>query len=744
MVSSCAPSCCLRPGYFVGRVVFLITALTLAAAAGDSHAEEGAKAEQPLPLKRVVLFSSSVGFFEHAGQVKGNRQVEFSFKSSDINDLLKSLVVQDRNGGLVTAVNYGSPEPIAQTLRTFTIDLTDSPSLAQIFQQLRGQKVELETPAPVSGTVVGVETRKVLLGDKQFADVEVLNLRTDKGLVSVRVESIERTNFVDAKINAEFQKALELLASDRADEQKRVKLDFRGAGQREVSVGYIQEAPVWKTSYRLVLKDDEQPPLLQGWAIVENTTAHDWSDVQLTLVSGRPISFVMDLDQPLFMARPFVTPELHASLRPRVYEQDLTRRDAERMAIGQSARGRRGASGSFGSAGGAGGGGMGGSFGGGFGGGMGVTPSGGAANDPFDNPGVDGEERKRNPSIDLNAGVTAAASGEDVGELFRYVIKAPVNLARNESAMLPIVNEAVKAEKLLIFNPSVHAKHPLAGLRLTNTTALHLLQGPITLFDGDEYAGDARIEDVPPGSTRLISYALDLETEIVAEVKPTEQKIATLQIREGGLHVKQIATRATHYTIKNSSDAPKQILIERPIAEAWRLVAPATEEQTRSLRRFKVSADAGKPTTLVVTEDQDVTELFALTTLEVARLQAYLEMRAASPDLKKALQQAIDLKSIAADLTTKRVAGENRLAAAAEEQERTRKNLYSVPTNSPDKPDSEENVKAIRALRQRYLMKLADLENEIEKLHKKQEEVAIQEAAAKEEADKFLKELVVD
>lgn len=244
--------------------------------------------QQPLPLKRVVLFSSSVGFYEHAGEVDGNKQIEFAFKTEDINDLLKSLVVQDRDGGVVTAVNYGSPEPITRTLRTFTIDLTDSPTLAQIFEQLRGQEVRLETPNPVVGTVVGVERRLVSVGQDRMAEVDVLNVRTTEGLRSVKLDTISRTQFVSEKIDKEFQQALDLLATAHTSDQKRVKLDFQGAGKRKVSVGYIQEAPVWKTSYRLVLSDD-QPPFLQGWAIVENTSTQDWKDVKLTLVSGRPI-----------------------------------------------------------------------------------------------------------------------------------------------------------------------------------------------------------------------------------------------------------------------------------------------------------------------------------------------------------------------------------------------------------------------------------------------------------------------
>ena len=195
-------------------------------------------------------------------------------------------------------------------------------------------------------------------------------------------------------------------------------------------------------------------------------------------------------------------------------------------------------------------------------------------------------------AMNLRLGVASAASGEDVGELFRYVITAPVTLNRSESAMLPIVNDSVKGEKVAIYNPAVHAKHPLSGLRLTNSTSLHLLQGPVTLFDGNEYAGDARIEDIPPGSSRLISYALDLETEIAVEEKVAEPVLISLQIHKGGLHLRHKTTREARYTLKNSSAREKQVLIERPLDPTWNLVTPEPAEKTRSLQRF-----AGRATT---------------------------------------------------------------------------------------------------------------------------------------------------
>jgi hypothetical protein len=564
---------------------------------------------QPLPLARVVMFSSSVGFFEHRGEIEGNRQIEFAFKTADINDLLKSLVVRDRGGGLVTTVNYGSPEPLARTLRSLAVDLTEAPTLAEILQQLRGHRVRVQTAAEVEGVVVGVENRSVAVGEKEM-QVQVLNLRTDAGLRSVRLDQIELTRFVEPEIDRQFQEGLDLIASQYASDEKRVKLDFRGAGKRDVSVGYIQEAPVWKTSYRLVLDEKEQP-FLQGWAIVENTTAQDWSDVQLTLVSGRPISFLMELAEPLFMTRPLVTPEQHASLRPRVYDQDLAAREREFAEAGDLAR--RGDMGGMG--------GMGGMMGGGGG------AFGGGGGEPFVTsviPVVDSD-------MDLREGVAAAASAGDVGELFRYVIKEPVTLGRNESAMLPIVNSAVQGEKVAIYNPAVHAKHPLAGLRLTNTTDLHLLQGPITLFDGGEYAGDARIEDIPPGSTRLVSYALDLETEIAAAEQPEKQVLVGLSIRRGGLSLQHKVTRQTRYTLKNSSTKAKKLLLERPVDANWKLAEPAPLETTRGMHRLAVDAQPGKTAVVDVVEERALVETAALVSLDPAPMQVYMRLPAASP-----------------------------------------------------------------------------------------------------------------
>ena len=290
--------------------------------ASAAVAAEPAVAE--LPLEKVVLFTSGVGYFQHGGKVTGDTTVEMSFKAATVNDLLKSMIVEDLGGGTVPAVSYASRDPITKTLGTFAVDLTDDPSIGRILGRLRGARIEVEAATPATGTIVGVEKRAVPVGDDRSVEKEFITILTPEGLRTLPLDGITRIRLLDAKLQRELEQALAVLALGHDNDTKAVSLSFTGAGERAVRVGYVQEAPVWKTSYRLVLGEGGAgKALLQGWAIVENTTDRDWKDVRMALVSGRPISFVMDLYQPLYVPRPVVQPELFASLGPQVYGQGM-------------------------------------------------------------------------------------------------------------------------------------------------------------------------------------------------------------------------------------------------------------------------------------------------------------------------------------------------------------------------------------------------------------------------------------
>src|SRR3954470_2239186 len=227
-----------------------------------------------LPLSHVVLFSSGVGYFQREGEIDGAARVDMSFPATDVNDLIKSMVLQDTGGGKVATINYDSQDPIERTLKTFALDLTANPSLGQLLNQARGEKVEVTLQqstggagGALTGVVLGMESQRQPHGKDQAIDVDVLNLLCAEGLRSVKLADVLRVRFLNPTLDAELHRALEAIAGGRAHQKKSVSLSFKGEGKRPVKIGYVVESPLWKTTYRLVLGPDGKA-VLQGWGLV--------------------------------------------------------------------------------------------------------------------------------------------------------------------------------------------------------------------------------------------------------------------------------------------------------------------------------------------------------------------------------------------------------------------------------------------------------------------------------------------
>jgi hypothetical protein len=716
------------PAASVVRAIWVLSAFTLLAGTGFAQDAEpkGGDDEGKVPVKRVVLFNSGVGYIEHRGKIEGDATVDLKFDVEDVNDLLKSMVLQDLSGGQISTVTYGSREPITKTLQTFAIDLTQNPSLGDLLSQIRGERIEIDAPSKLEGTIVGVETRDKQVDKDEVIKVEYLNVLTDDGLRRIPLDSVGRIKLANKELDKEFRQALSVLAKGHATDKKTVSLKFLGDGERDVRVGYIQEAPVWKTSYRLVLEngdEGENKPFLQGWAIVENTSDIDWEDVELSLVSGRPISFVMDLYSPLYAQRPTVVPEMFASLRPQLYEQDLSGRDRDFLARRQTrskarsegqelvneaaaSDGRRVPTGGFG------GGGEGGLA-------YGMAGTAAAASAPAAAPA---------DAAEMQLSGEAAAEGGDVGELFQYDIKMPVTLARQRSAMLPIVNDTIEGEKVSIYNPSVHAKHPLNGVELKNSSNLHLMQGPVTVFDGGVYAGDARIPDLPPGTDRLISYALDLDVEVAPTSNYRPQDLLSVRLEKGVLIATHKQSRTQTYTIKNSGGAKKRVLIEYGFDPQWTLIEPKKPaEKTRDMYRFAVAAEPGKPAELKIEEQQDVRQDVAVTSLGDDAIRLYLNSKVVSEAVKEALREVSKRKTELGELQRQKELLDQEVATIDREQQRMRENMKSIDRNTD--------------LYNRYVKKLTDQEDRIETIRDEARKLGTQIAESQRSLDQFLSEL---
>jgi hypothetical protein len=635
-----------------------------------------------LPINHVLLFSSGVGYFQREGEVQGNARIDLSFPVQDINDLIKSMVLQDAGGGHVSAISYDSQAPLEKTLKSFAINLTNNPTFGQILQQARGEKVEAvlqqtqaTQPGTMTGVIMGVERKKETVG-KEAVEGEFITLWCAEGIRSIRLSDVQRVRFLNPTMDSEVKKALETLALAHDTQKKAVSLNFTGEGKRTVKVGYVVENPIWKTSYRLVL-DKKGKPFLQGWAVVENTQDEDWTNVRMALISGRPISFQMDLYQPLYVTRPVVEPELFASLRPPTYQGAMEMEQAA-----QQQNGLRGE--------------------------LQKRQMQAAA------PGSPPAEAKKAKDAALgflqdkainvrDGGVASSATATELGDFFQYAIETPVTLPRQKSALLPIVNEEVEGTKVSIYNQGVHAKFPLLGLRFKNSTKLHLMQGPITVFDGPSYAGDARILDLQPKEERLISYAIDLGTEVEPIVANPQDNIIKVKINKGIVEATHKLEQAKTYKVKNRSEHDRVLLIEHPYRPEFKLVAPEKfNERARDVYRFQVKVEAGGKAELPVREERDIQQSITLTNTDDNTIRFFLNHKISSPKVKAALTEALTLKGKVNAAIEDIRQNERRLNDIRTDQQRLRENLKTVP------PDSEAH--------KRYVKKFDQQETEIEQL----------------------------
>lgn len=619
-----------------------------------------ALAQEELPISRVVLYRSGVGYIERLGTVSGDARISLSVREPQMNDILKSLVLVDFDGGRVEPVQYTARDPLSRVLASYAINLADNPSRAELFRRLRGISVEVFAQNPIKGAVLSVEERTTQADKEKPAQIEhFLNLMTTEGIVTVPLDSVVRFRILDERLQKEVENALLALASGLDTNRKSVELVFTGRGQRRVLVGHITEMPLWKMTYRLVLPE-EGKPLLQGWAIVENTTDEDWRNVQVTLVSGKPVSFVQNLYEPIYLKRPEYRPRIDQMLipEPSVPALEETRRDDD----AQFARKME----------------------------LGMPPAMGGA--PGRGRPLLGEA--------MQESLIQMAEGQATGALFEYRVQTPVSIRRQQSAMLPVINHNIEAEPVSLYNPSRHAQHPFFGVRLTNTTSLTLMEGPVTVYYGDAYGGDALIDTIEPQGVRVVTYALDTDVEVSVDIKGTVREVLTAKIVRGVLEQRTKLQRTTRYTLRHRGTAPRTVLVEQPYQGDWNLIQPTAYERTRDFYRFKRTLQPNKTDTFEVREERVLSETYALLDRDIDALRFFLQNARPSEALRNAIQEVINRRQQIALLQSEIQREQERIKSIEADQERIRKNMAQLDRASD--------------LYKQYVQKLTQQEREIE------------------------------
>jgi hypothetical protein len=714
-----------------------------------------------VPLTQLVLFNTGVGYFQREGAVEGNARIDLSFPTTDINDLLKSLTVED--GGKPGIVSYDGAQPLEESLRAFALDLTGNPTFGQIINQARGAKVEVTLDvgtSPITGTIVGMEAQF----ETGNTEVHHLNVLASDGMRRLPLSRIGRLRFLDSTLEEEFRRALSVLGAGQNNARRGLSLHLQGEGNRNVKIAYVVETPIWKASYRLTLDGKKGKPGLQGWAIVQNSSEEDWKDVRLVLVSGRPISFQMDLAQPLFIPRPNVEPEVYASLRPPIFPSGIPSAVMPGTNLGAGG-GALGGLGAFG-----------GNFnqlGGGFGQ-FGVTPSRVAGNVHAMSPQVvttgslfnryqignnfghvpsrlsweellerRDETLKADQTARHKAGVLGSAiannaeaieslslDADRIGEGFRYTVQPKLTLGRQKSAMVPVVDDALSMTRYSIYNRAVHPRFPLLGVKIKNTTDRHLQQGPIAVFDNGSYVGDSRLPDLGPGQERLLSYAMDLGVEVRPDKEESTQRVEKLKIVKGKVHLDTRWRKDMIYQVRNRSRQERLLLIEHPRTAEWEAVGKLTPtEVTRAFYRYEWKAAAGETWQRMVSEERLLKTTEALTEIPRERIVELSRLAQTSKEMKAALTKVVDDRTQLLNLEKERLSFAAILTQALTEQERIRLNLTKLPTTS--------------TTYKRHLEKFDQLETEIEKVRKQIAEKSQSEKKLQTELDEYLKAITV-
>ena len=724
----------------VATVCLLVSSFAFAQSSSGSFSPSGGEATR-LPVTRVILYKNGVGYFEHSGHVRDSQDVNIDFTTAQLNDVLKSLTVLDLGKGRITGVSYNSTAPLEHRLGSLHLPVGENPTTAQFLDALRGARVEVHSGSQTAtGRLLSIEERKIVLGHKSDdgsdetgggkIGLTQISLVSDSGEVHLFDLTPSTTvRVIEKEVSDEVGKYLGLVASTRDEDVRRMSISTAGNGDRDLLVSYISEVPVWKSTYRIIIPN-EGKPLLQGWAIVDNTVGEDWKNVELSLVAGAPQSFVEELSQPYYTRRPVVGLPQNAMLTPQTHEATMEV-NAENAppppvstggVIGGVPGGVPG-----GSTGGVTGG-VGSGSGGGVGGG--VYRVGGGHKKEFSFGGAPRPDATE--VADTLEGATQVGQSQDLGDLFQYKLADRVTIHKNQSALVPILQSRIDAEKVSVWNPSENSV--LRALWVDNTSNLTLDGGTFNVLEGDAFAGEGLMDAIKPGEKRLLSYAADLGVVVDAKQKSENQRVTRVVIAHGTMMQSTQERSENTYIIHNRDTTPRVVVIEHPARPGWKLTDDATPaESSASFHRFRIKVEPKTTASLVVKEYRPIINQYVLSNIADNDIKYFVQQKMINPEVEKALRQVVKQKDEIAELDAAINARRAEVNSISEDQKRLRENMKALKGGTEEK-----------ALLERYVRELNEQEDHVQALTKDIAETQQKRDLAQSTLDEMIEKLQME
>ena len=606
-----------------------------------------------LPLTSLVLYENGVGYFERRGPVSPGSVAEIPLEPGQLDDALKSLVVVSAQG--VASVEFAPPLS-AEAARAMAglPERGQQASLSNLCRSLTGVEVEIhrQVGAVVKGRVIEVSEEALSQLDKEGKPVPEPTLLVfgEAGLAKVPLRLIEAVRPVGSQVQLAWSRAVGATAL----QPERERLVVRGSsGGGPVAVGYTTEAPVWRTTYRLVMG---KKPRLQGFALVHNDSDEAWSNVKVTLASGHPTSFLFPLAGPRYGRRELMSPQDGLDTAPQLATREARehlRGEGEWSGVSLTGTGS-----------------------GGGGSGMGAV---GAGSVGTVTRGVGVSSGLSSTILEDGPTPLEPAAVSEAGELFLYSVKEPVVLGARKSALLPIIDGATRAERVTLLDGEGRV---FTAVRIENTTPLTLEGGTLTVFADGAYTGETQIDRVKPGEVRVLKHGEDLDLEVSRSSSREEGSPRKVRVvgAEGNrlLELTRVDRLVHRVDFTSRTDVPRAVLVQLT-EEKYRVISGG-EEDVRSpgqprFGRILVAPKASETVELV--EEGAVVERIAAAQLTSARLTALLSRP--MPDDAKALLTSLKAEIGRAEQAQEKVALlDARVRELEGDMARTRDNLNAV------------------------------------------------------------------
>ncbi|MBM4344727.1 MAG: hypothetical protein FJ100_15280 [Deltaproteobacteria bacterium] len=668
--------------------------------AAQKPAERGAE----LPISKVVLYQNGVGYFEKRGKVD-KKLVELRVRPDQINDVLKSLSILDLSGGAASAVSLPVEKSGDRLAAELPPQVRNATGLVGLLAVLRGADVQVSGKAGnLRGRVVGVELPPRQGGDKDGGPPRgaILTLMTgDDRLATTPVDGIGELVIGDRTLSVGLKQSLDISRADGAWKPASLHIRLAGDKTHDLIVSYIHEVPVWRPAYRAWVEKDKGV-LLQGWAIVDNTSGEDWADVKLTLVAGSPLSFRYNLHTPHMVERPDLSPRLPQSAdappEPDVGVQPADAPPpppaaAAPAAEAESAKAEAFDLGDYSGGGaklvaGSGGGGAGeraaplrsrrGEF------SKDMAPAekpaaaprpkvqsrGPTGSDP-------GEETKRREAAARSA--TALMSGREVGALYAYEAQHSVTVPDRSAALINLLNKKLDGRDVLLFRDM--GQPPYHAILIKNDGGATVEGGPITLYVDGTFAGEGFIGRVAKNETAFVPYARETGYSLALTAKDEEAELHLAKIVDGRIRIEGKRLHKRTLSIEATRDKPALCYVKVAATAGMTLREPP-KEMVKAGQDLYVPVHApasGKGETVLVEESPVWFEETALNDRSVAALQLYLKNATAEAAIKGPIGQLLALWEEMATLERDSGGLRKQRDLLQDEQYRIQGNLDALP-----------------------------------------------------------------